>query len=193
MNLLVPIGRKAWSDMEYEKAKFKALVHYIVWRAGDRPGFGATKLNKVLWFSDARMYMLTGQSITGATYIRQKFGPTPQQIMSVRAELEQEGMIKFWSDRFFNKPITRFRAEREPSGLPFTTDEIQIVDWWIDHITNDHTAGSISEQSHDYGWEIYQLGEVLPYRAFLASRVREELLPTDRRWAERRAKELGLP
>ena len=179
--------------MQYDEAKLKALVHYIVWCAGDRPGFGATKLNKILWFSDARLYMLRGEPITGAVYIREKFGPIPHQMMNVRAALEQEGKIRISNGRFYNRSITHFHALDEPGPIPISQEELKTVDWWIEHIAEDHTANSISEKSHDYGWELYDLGQIIPYRAFLASRVREEMRPEDRTWAERRAKELGLP
>lgn len=179
--------------MRFDRKKFKALVHYIIWRAGDIPGFGATKLNKVLWFADAGMYVLRGKPITGATYIRERWGPVPKPMMPIRGELEQEGAIRVWGDRFFDRPSTRFKAFRAPDVSFIPKEELQKVDWWIDHIAKEHTAESISEKSHDYGWEIYERGEEIPYRAFLAERIREEMPPADREWAEKRAKELGLP
>jgi hypothetical protein len=76
--------------MPFDHDKFKRLVQYIAWKAGRRDWFGATKLNKVLWFADARLFVLRGRPIAGATYLREKFGPVPKQMMPVRAELEQE-------------------------------------------------------------------------------------------------------
>jgi len=59
--------------MEFDREKFKTLV-YIAWKAGGRDWFGATKLNKVLWFAEARAFVLHGKPIVGATYIRQNMG-----------------------------------------------------------------------------------------------------------------------
>jgi hypothetical protein len=73
----------------------------------------------------------------------------------------------------------------------FDHDEIQTINYWIRHIDEDHTATSISDQSHDYGWEIAAMYERLPYHAFLAERVR----PPNDDELERitgRAKKLGL-
>lgn len=176
----------------YDNNKFRNIVHYVIWRAGDLPGFGATKLNKVLWFSDARMYVLTGSSITGAVYIRQKYGPVAHQMLPVQSDLTSSGAIKIKRDRLYNRPITRFKALKAAKLVNCTEDEIQTINWWVDHIAKDHTAASISDESHDYGWEIYEIGEEIPYRAFLSERVREEMRPDDKRWAEKRAKELGL-
>lgn len=181
------------SRFAFDHEKFKRLVHYVIWRAGDRDGFGAVKLNKILWFSDARAYMLRGKPITGATYIREKWGPVPRPMMPIREELVRDGVIRVWSDRYFDYASTRFKAVRKPTDLTiFDADEIATVDWWIDHIDKDHSASSASEESHDYAWEIAEMGEELPYHAIFATRMRQPD-DTERDWARRRAKELSLP
>lgn len=43
--------------MAYNAEKFKALVHYICWKVEDPRQLGATKLNKILWFSDVLTYL----------------------------------------------------------------------------------------------------------------------------------------
>lgn len=174
----------------FDREKFKSLVHYIIARAGSKPGFGATKLNKVLWFADARQYVSAGKSITGAEYTRQQFGPVPKFIMPIRDELVAEGKIRVDApkSRFEG---WRFRSLRAPADPDLTDSERVTVDYWIKHISEDHTADSISEESHDYAWEIAKMGEPLPYFAYLASRVRE---PNDEEmdWARASARRLGL-
>ena len=136
--------------MSYDREKFKALVHYIIWQAGKRDWFGATKLNKVLWFVDARHYTLKGRSITGETYTKQEFGPVPLHVMPIGAELQQEGTIKVTPEG----DMTRLVALREPNIGIFTDEELQTINYWIDHIDEDYTAGTISEETHDYAWKI---------------------------------------
>jgi hypothetical protein len=155
--------------MQFNKEKFKALVRYIAWKAGRRDWFGATKLNKVLWFADARLFVLRGEPITGATYIREKFGPVPRQIMPIRAELKREGYIKVFEEG----GLVRITADAKPDMSAFTKDELQTIDYWIEHIDKDHTAGSISDASHDYAWDIARMGEELPFYAILANRIRD--------------------
>jgi hypothetical protein len=177
----------------FDREKFKRLVHYVIWRAGDRDGFGAVKLNKVLWFSDARAFVLRGKPITGAIYVREKYGPVPRAMMPIREELVRENAIRVSSDRNFDYAATRFHSLHPPEYVTlFDAEDIKTVDWWIEYIDNEHTATSISEESHDYGWEIADMGEELPYHAILAARMRQ---PDDAEmeWARRRAKELGLP
>ena len=183
-----PVGG---SGLTFDREKFKRLVHYIVWKAGHKPGFGATKLNKVLWYADARAYVMTGNPITGATYIREKYGPVARQMMPVRGELEREGKIRVLpSKNEFES--TRFKSLAPPEPAYLSEQEQQAVDYWINHIDEDHTASSISEQSHDYPWELARMGEEIPLYACFATRIREpkgkELV-----WATEVTERLKLP
>jgi uncharacterized phage-associated protein len=175
----------------FDREKFKRLVHYVIWKVGDTPNFGATKLNKVLWYAEARHYMRHKKPITGATYVREKHGPVARAMKPVQDELASSGYIKISKDFVFKYDRWRFHALKEPDVSIFAPEELGEVDWWADHIAHKHTAKSISEESHDYAWEIAGLGEVIPFHAIFANRARpsegEEL-----EWAKKRAKELGL-
>jgi hypothetical protein len=135
--------------------------------------------------------VLTGAPITGATYIRGKFGPVPRQFIPIRQELEQEGKISVIEPRSAYGH-TQFGALEPPDITEFTAKERQEIDYWIQHIDEDHTANSISEQSHDYPWEIAQMGEEIPLYACFATRIRE---PTGKEleWATRVVEKLDLP
>jgi hypothetical protein len=174
--------------MAFNREKFKRLVHYVIWKAGKRDWFGAVKLNKVLWFSDTEAFAHTGEPITGARYIREKYGPVPKAIVPVRSELVSEGAIKLWREG----KVERAVANHAPDMRLFTLSEIAIVDWWIDHIATYETAESISQKSHDYTWQIAAMGEELPMVATFARRIRA---PTEdeTRLAKETAAKLGLP
>lgn len=179
--------RRVGRQQVFDRDKFKRLVQYVAWKVGKRDWFGATKLNKVLWFSDTQSFALTGKPITGAAYIREKHGPVPKAMMPVRAELQREGLIKVSrEDR-----LERVTAMMAPDMQPFTSSELAIVDWWAEHIADQHTAASISERSHDYTWQIAVMGEEIPMVASLATRIRE---PNDEemRWGREAAAKLGL-
>ena len=74
--------------------KYKALVHYVCEKAGSDPSvLGVIKLNKVLWYSDAIYYMMTGSPITGETYVKGQHGPVPKNIIRAIDELVSEKKI----------------------------------------------------------------------------------------------------
>ena len=133
-----------------EREKLKDALHYVIARAGSRPGFGATKLYKVLWFANARTFCLTGEPIFQTEFIREKHGPVPRDAMAMREELVKEGRARIWQDRYINKPIWRFKALAPVSTNRIAPYEIDTINYCIKHIDEDHTANSISDQSHDY-------------------------------------------
>jgi hypothetical protein len=157
--------------MRFDRDKFRSLVLYVIWRTSDLRDFGAVKLNKVLWFSDARAYEAFGESVTGENYVRRKFGPVPEHVDSVLTELIESGRVQAWSEPFFDFAVKRFAAHEPPDLSMFKPEELGFIDWWIRHIAEEHTAASISEESHDYGWKIAKDGESLPFKAFLAKRI----------------------
>jgi len=173
----------------FDREKFKDAMHYVIAKAGDHGGFGATKIYKALWFAEGKTFLLTGQPMFNAEYTRDQFGPRPKLGMQIREELVAEGRIRTWKDRYYNRVQWRFRALTVPDMRRFNRDEIQTLDYWTKHIDEDHTAASISEESHDYAWEIAKQGDPLPIHAFLASRWRdptdEELDRARKRWASR--------
>lgn len=160
--------------MNFDKNKFKNLILYIVWKCGDADQLGSTKLNKILWLCDSRAYMLNKKPITGAKYVKQKHGPVPKAVMPIRAEMEREGSLSIWPDPKFAGKLSKdlFKAKKRPDFSLFTPKEKQIIEFWIKKICVDHTAKSISEETHDYVWEIAKIGEEIPYPAVFATRLR---------------------
>ena len=68
------------------------------------------------------------------------------------------------------------------------------LDWWIKHVALNHTAKSISEMSHedDGCWQMAGIKEVLPFHAFMVTRIRDELSDEELEWAKESARKLGL-
>lgn len=178
--------------MAFDKEKFKALMHYVIWKAGDKEGFGAIKLYKVLWFSEARFWVLNGYPIAGETYVRKEFGPVPKHRKQVRRELVEESRISERKKRYSgDAEIWHFKSLATPDVTALSKDERQMVDYWIKYIDEEHTGASISEESHDYAWEIAAMDEELPFEAFLANRIRKPT-PKELARAKQRAKRAGL-
>lgn len=173
--------------MQFDKTKFERLVHYVIWKTDRYDWFGATKLNKVLWFVDARSYILNGNSITGETYVRGPFGPIPRDMESAQKALIAEGAIRIAKQG----KLTRFVSLVPAQDTWFSETELQTINWWISEIALNHTATSISEETHDYVWDIAKMGEELPLYAYRVARIQE---PTDEDMArfKKRAQDLGL-
>jgi hypothetical protein len=169
----------------FDQDKFKRLVHYVIAQAGAHAGFGATKLYKVLWFAEARRWVLTGRSISDEIFIREEHGPVPKHGMQTRTALVREGKIR-QQKMAGAYGEWQFTSLKPPSLEGISLEERQTLDHWIRVVDKEHTAASISEKSHDYGWEIAKLGEPLPLHAVLAERRREPTVE-ELEWAKEAA------
>lgn len=150
------------------RAKLKALVHYVIAKS-DPSRLGATRLNKILWFSDAFAYRATGETITGESYIKRQHGPVPAHILGVVRELADEGAIVTRERQLLTYSMREFVSLRDPDTSMLSPQELELVDEVRGDICNQFTANSISELSHDRIWEAANMGEEIPMSATLIS------------------------
>lgn len=170
--------------------KFEALVHYICWRCQDPTRLGATKLNKILWFTDATAFVNWGEPITEAVYIKRQFGPVPRQILPTLTRLERDGKLAIRETSYLGVPKREFFTLKPADISGFTAEQISLADYVIDTICEDHTAASISELSHDAVWDLAEIGEEIPLYAVLAAKA-SEITQESIAWARGEARRLG--
>lgn len=146
--------RSSNTDQSFNEKKFAELVVYIATRCQSFELFGATKLNKILFYSDFEMYRDSGRAITGAKYVAHQFGPVPDRMASVR-----DSLIKDKAVAVFNRnPQSNFRQDRlvplrNPDLAAFDPEEISLVDNVIGTLKNE-TASFVTELSHGFlGWQ----------------------------------------
>ena len=163
---------------EFDRNKFKELILLIARECEDHTYFGATKLNKILFFCDFRAFSELGRSITGAEYIALEHGPVPRQIVPVRNEMTKTGDISMENrgnqQRIFAKRNTRW---------DFFSPAEQFVIHEVIRELEDEDAESVSELSHRFlGWQAARAEQkltgrspVIPYQSVFVSNRR----PTD--------------
>jgi len=174
----------------FDRAKFKALVHYVCYKAPNPKKLGATKLNKILFYADMEAYLQRGRPISGEVYVKLQHGPAPRHVLEVLEELEAEDAIRIAEASGYGVIMgqyrqRRFYAMRKPDLSIFDGLEVKLVDEIVDVICEGHTARSISERSHNVVWESAEAGEELPYYTAYA----HFLKPVDeetRAWAQAR-------
>lgn len=166
---------------QLNQEKLKELVLYICQQANQKD-FGATKLNKILWFADRTAYLTYGSSITGETYVKRQFGPAPKHLLRMQDELIAAKRLETREVQHFGKIRREFRALSPVDFSHFSAGEISLVDEIIQIICDKFTARSISEASHDDIWEMAQMGEEIPYCTVFADEL-GEIDDADMRWA----------
>lgn len=179
--------------MENQGRKLKELMLYVADKSTSDPTFGATKLNKILFFSDFLAYVDLGHSITGAEYQKLEHGPAPRQLLPVQNELLDERAAVVTPIAFHVGTQRRLTALRPADLSLFTAGEISLVDEILQQLWG-RTAAEVSDLSHEWslGWQVVRMGETIPYATALVVPPVDRLTDQQEATARRVAAAHGL-
>lgn len=152
------------ANLVADERKLAELILYISEKCANDPTFGATKLNKILCFSDFLFYAYYDRGITNVEYQKLPNGPAPRRLIPVRDALINNGDLAL-QEVVLKSGYTQKRTVnlRKPNLDIFTGAEIAMVDRVIES-TQDYTADITSEMSHNLvGWLVAEEGETIPY------------------------------
>jgi Protein of unknown function (DUF4065) len=167
-------------DASASEAKLKELILYISKKCENHTKFGATKLNKILFYADFMAYAQRGRAVTGATYFKLPMGPAPKKLIPAIKALEKSGDIVLQERRIFSRTQKRWIALREPDLSLFDGFEIALVDEVIEAL-KERNAESVSDLSHEFvGWQIVKEEEEIPYETVFL-RDPSEIVISDQR------------
>ncbi|MGQ0456527.1 MAG: Panacea domain-containing protein [Hyphomicrobium sp.] len=144
--------------------RLEKVIHYVIW-ATPPEHLGATKLAKILWFSDVEYYRAAGQTVTlSDNYQKRDQGPLHADFYSSISKLKAQGKI---ADRKVPTPVG-FRCEylwlEQPDMREFNGQELAVLHSVIEQI-KPMTAKQVSDLSHVEPWESACTGERLPVAA----------------------------
>ena len=111
-----------------EHARLKELILYISAKCFDHRKYGATKLNKILFFSDFIAYERFGKSITDEEYFKLPWGPAPRYLVPVRDDMKACRELEIAKIEILGKVQERPVPLREPDLSLFEPHEISLVD-----------------------------------------------------------------
>jgi len=159
--------------------KFKELILYIAQESESDPNFGATKLNKILFFCDFLAYRAHGKSISGQRYFKLPYGPAPRALKPAISELVAEEACIEVERNHFGRPQKRIIVRREANVEAFTSTEVVLVGRVIRALW-DNSAQGVSNLSHHFiGWQAAGDLEDIPYETIFLGDPRRFSLTED--------------
>jgi hypothetical protein len=149
-------------------ARLRELILYIAEKCTSDIYFGATKLNKILWHSDAASYAYYGEPITGAAYFKLERGPAPRKLYPVKQRMLDQMEIVEKKSPLGQRTQIRIIPLRESDLSMFKARDIALVDRAIEHLWN-KDASEVSRESHTKAWELVGFKESIPYESVFLS------------------------
>ncbi|MEX2118596.1 MAG: Panacea domain-containing protein [Pirellulales bacterium] len=147
--------------------KLRELILYICHRSEGDATFGATKLNKLLFYCDFLAYTQFGRAITWHTYQRLPNGPAPVALLPITKDMERRKEIAIGEHNYYGHKQKRTLALRDADLSVFRAEEIALVEEVIEECRGIN-ATRMSLLSHGFrGWQLAENGENIPYEVAL--------------------------
>lgn len=167
-------------DPQADPEKLREVLLYVLKKVGAKPNVGETVLYKLLYFIDFDYYEKTGQSITGLTYLRNHFGPTP----SITFKEVVEGMrtsheLDVVETRYFKNIQKKYLPTVDTDLSALSGRELKHIDATLARLS-DKSASELSELSHyDTPWVVAKQGEPIAYRDVFYRTIRTAVTEPD--------------
>jgi len=145
--------------------KFKEVFLYIIDKVGSKPHIGETVIYKLLYFIDFNFYEKYEEQLIGATYIKNRYGPTPIEFKKIADKMiKDEEIIKVESS-YFEYPQTKYLPLRKADLSKLKAHEIEVIGDVLNRLS-DMNAVQISEYSHnDVPWLTTEDGKIIEYES----------------------------
>ena len=145
--------------------KFKEVLLYILNKIGSKPTVGETVIYKLLYFIDFDFYEKYEEQLIGATYIKNRYGPTPIEFKKIVEKMSKDREITKIESEYFQYPQTKYLPLRKADLSELRASEIEIIDDVLKKLS-DMSAAQLSEYSHnDVPWLTTDDGKAIEYES----------------------------
>ena len=135
--------------MDFNKEKFKNVLHYIIHKCGHKSNFNFFELYET--------------SLTNESYRKLPRGPAPIHFDVAIDELTSEGKIDIKTKNLPSERIMYNYSSLEEPEMDFASEELSVIDDVLETLS-DMNANQISEYSHgDMPWRATEDYEIIDY------------------------------
>jgi transcriptional regulator with XRE-family HTH domain len=156
-------NRRGTSTPKLKADKLRNVLLYILEQCAGKPNVGETVLYKLLYFSDFNYYELHGEHLTGARYRKLPFGPVPQGLDAIIAQMIVKKQLQRIKTEYHDYKQTRYIPLDKADLTQLRASEKEVVDKVLGQMS-DWSAAAISKYSHkDVPWLATGEGEDIDY------------------------------
>lgn len=143
--------------------KFKEVLLYVLEKVGAMPHVGETVLYKLLYFIDFDYYEKYEEQLIGATYMKNKFGPTPIEFKKIVDRMSELNEVVVVKNKHFQYEQKKYLPLRSPDLRLLSGREIEHINDVLAKLAGKN-ASQLSEYSHeDVPWITTENGNIIDY------------------------------
>lgn len=143
-----PAKTSAKKVLRFNAEKFKEVLLYVLEKVGAKPNIGETALYKILYFIDFDYFEKHGKYLTGATYMKNHYGPTPKQFKPITDEMIAGGELERVNSKYFQYEQKKYLPHRKADLERFNGIEIEHIDDVLARLS-DKNGSELRTYSHD--------------------------------------------
>jgi len=145
--------------------KFKEVLLYLLNKIASKPNIGETVLYKILYFIDFDFYEKYEEQLIGATYKKNRYGPTPLEFKKIIKKMTKDKEIMKVQSSYFQYPQTKYLPLRKADLSKLKANEIEVINDVVNRLS-DMNAAQISEYSHsDVPWLTTENNGIIEYES----------------------------
>ena len=152
--------------VETKPEKLREVLLYVLNKIGAKPNVGETVLYKLLYFIDFDYYEKYGKSITGLSYVRNHFGPTPstKTFRGVVEAMKKANQLEIVETKYFSHLQKKYLPTVKPELKHLNAQELRHIDEELFRL-GDKTAAELTDMSHkDTPWIVTKDSKPIDYQ-----------------------------
>lgn len=145
--------------------KFVEVLLYILSKVSSKPNVGETVIYKLLYFVDFDYYEKFEEQLTGASYLKNTYGPTPLEFRDLVDSMINSEEVEKISSSYFGHNQVKYLPRRAADLRRLKANELQVIDQVIAKLS-DMNATQISDYSHnDIPWLVTEENRIIDYES----------------------------
>lgn len=171
--------------------KLEASIGYLVYKFG-AGRFGKVRLHKALWFADRNAWLLTGEAITGAKYIKMPKGPFIKDLENIVMRMQESGKLKVSTTEYLGRTTYVYNVVCDPSVFTdeLTGEERSILDNSGAFVSSFETEEKVSDATHDRLFDALPLHAPMPIWTAIEAKCRSDISPDHLKAAEEKLQKI---
>jgi transcriptional regulator with XRE-family HTH domain len=118
--------------------KFREILLYILNRVASKPNIGETVIYKLLYFIDFDFYEKYEEQLIGATYIKNRYGPTPVEFKKIVEKMISDKQIVTVKNSYFDYPQTKYLPLRKADLSGLRANEVELIDGVLNKLSESY-------------------------------------------------------
>ena len=149
--------------MKFKKTRYITILLYLIMRCMNKPNFGKTLLNYLLYYTDFNYYEIYGRSITNETYIKDKNHLIKStHFNQTIKELTHHNIIQTKQKLYYKRPINKYYLTKF-SNLEISYLEYHIIEDIIKKFQNQNATTIAKHTQKDIPYQIANVGDKIEY------------------------------